>query len=197
MSSNVHASNSDSSSADRRRLSIALAANITMFVVGIVGWWMAQSTALLADAFDMLADATGYAVAFWAVGRLRMHQQLAARWSGAMLIAMGLGIIGEVIHRWITPQQPVGALIMGIAALSLTVNGSVLWMLSRYRHSQKPHMRAAWIDTRADVLVNIGVLVSGALIAVTGYRMIDLLTGVGISIFVIHEGIEIWNDASD
>ena len=187
----------ESASADRRRLRIALAANVAMFAVGIVGWWVAQSTALLADAFDMLADATAYAVAFWAVGRSMRHQQMAARWNGAMLVALGLGIIGEVVRRWITPNEPVGALIMGFATLSLLVNGTVLRMLSTYRHSQEPHLRAAWIDTRADVLVNIGVLVSGGAIALTGYRAIDLLTGAAISLFVIHEGIEIWQDTSE
>ena len=104
-----------------------------MFVVGIIGWRVAHSTALLADAFDMLADASGYAVAHWAVGRSKRDQQTAARWNGAMLMALGLSIIGEVIHRWFIPQEPAGALIMGFAALSLVVNGSVLRMLSKYR----------------------------------------------------------------
>ncbi len=122
---------------------------------------------------------------------------MAARWNGAMLIALGLGVIIEVIHRWITPNEPAGVLIMGFAALSLAVNGAVLRMLSKYRLSQEPHLRATWIDTRADVLVNVGVLVSGAAIALTGYRVIDLLAGAAISLFVIHEGIEIWRDASE
>lgn len=180
--------------ADRRTLRIALAANIAMFVVGVIGWRVAHSTALLADAFDMLADATGYGVAHWAVGRSKRDQQTAARWSAVMLILLGLSIIGEVAHRWFRPEEPAGALIMGFAALSLLVNGSVLRMLSKYRDAPDPHLRATWIDTRADVFVNLGVLVSGAAIALTGYQVIDLLTGAAISIFVIHEGIEIWRD---
>jgi cation diffusion facilitator family transporter len=142
-------------------LRIALAANIAMFVAGLIGWRVAQSTGLRADAFDMLADATGYAFALWAVGRADRDQQLAARWNGAMLMALGLGILGEVVHRWITPNEPVGPLIMGFATLSLIVNGTILRLLSKYRHSQEPHLRATWVDTRADVLVNVGVLVSG------------------------------------
>lgn len=184
----------DPASADRRTLRIALVANVAMFIVGLIGWRIAHSTALLADAFDMLADASGYAVAHWAVGRPKRDQQAAARWNGAMLMALGLSIIGEVIHRWFIPEEPAGALIVGFAALSLVVNGSVLRMLSKYRHAPDPHLRATWIDTRADVWVNIGVLVSGAAIALTGYRVIDLFTGAAISIFVIHEGIEIWRD---
>jgi cation diffusion facilitator family transporter len=184
----------DPARADRRTLGIALAANLAMFVVGLIGWRVAHSTALFADAFDMLADATGYAVARWAVGRSKRNQRMAARWNGAMLMALGLSIIGEVIHRWLRPDEPAGVLIMGFAVLSLVVNGGVLRMLSKYRNSQEPHLRATWIDTRADVLVNVGVLLSGAAIAWTGYRVIDLLTSATISFFVIHEGIEIWRD---
>jgi Co/Zn/Cd efflux system component len=58
-------------------------------------------------------------------------------------------------------------------------------------------LRATWRDTRADVLVNIGVLLSGAAIALTGYRYFDLIAGIAISLYVIHEGAEIWRDAND
>jgi divalent metal cation (Fe/Co/Zn/Cd) transporter len=58
-------------------------------------------------------------------------------------------------------------------------------------------LRATWIDTRADVVVNISVLVSGAAIALTGYRAIDLLAGLAIGLYVIKEGVELWQDADD
>jgi len=187
----------DSTTADRRTLRIALVANVAMFLVGVVGWRIAQSTALLADAFDMLADATGYAVAYWAVGRSRPVQVMAARWNGSLLIALGLGVLGEVLHRWFVPGEPIGGLIVAFAVLSLAVNGSVLRMLSKYRNAVDPHLRATWVDTRADVLVNVSVLVSGAVIAWTGYRIVDLLMGAAIGLFVIREGFEIWNEASE
>ena len=74
----------DTARADRHTLRIALAANFAMFVVGLVGWRIAHSTALLADAFDMLADAAGFAVAHWAVGRSKRAQENAARWNAGM-----------------------------------------------------------------------------------------------------------------
>ena len=43
---------------DRQRLRIAFAANLVMFAIGVVGRHVADSTSLLADAFDMLADAS-------------------------------------------------------------------------------------------------------------------------------------------
>lgn len=92
---------------DRKRMTIALVANLTMFVIGIVGWHFAKSTSLLADAFDMLADASGYIVALLAIGRSAKFKINAARWNGAMLILLGLGVVGEAIHRFIAGSEPI------------------------------------------------------------------------------------------
>lgn len=180
---------------DRKRMRIALVANLAMFATGLVGRYLADSASLLADAFDMLADASGYVVAMLAIGRTVLFQKNAARWNGAMLVLLGTGIIGEVIHRYFVGSSPQGLLITGFAMLSLVVNGSVLSMLSRYRDSPEIHLRATWIDTRADVVVNLGVLVSGIAIALSGYQKIDLLAGLAIGVFVIKEGIEVIREA--
>lgn len=180
---------------DRKTLGIALSANLAMFVIGIVGWIVAHSTGLLADAFDMLADASGYLLAFIAVTRSKVFQENVARWNGGMLVLLGLSVVAEVIHHLIRGSEPRGVYIMGFALLSLAVNGAVLGMLSKYRSAQEAHLRATWVDTRADVWVNAGVLLSGAAIALTGYRYIDLIAGFVISVYVIHEGVELWRDA--
>jgi len=182
---------------ERLRLGVAMAANVLMFVVGLVGWRLAHSTALLADAFDMLADATGYAVAFWAIGGQLARQRVAAGWSSVLLIGLGIGVLAEVVHRWFVPERPEGWWIAGFACLSLLVNGTVLLTLNRYRHSTQLHLRAAWVDTRADVLVNAGVLLSGVLVALLGYRLIDLAVGALVALFVIHEGWELWESCHE
>ncbi|MDP9123850.1 MAG: cation transporter [Pseudomonadota bacterium] len=182
--------------ADRRTLAAALVVNVLMFCIGLVGWRLAKSATLLADALDMLADASGYAVAYLAIGGSAGRQRAAARWNGAMLIALGIGVFGEVADRWFHGYEPHGIWISAFACLSLLANGVVLRMLSKYRHASEVHLRATWIDTRADVLVNIGVLIAGALIAISGYRVIDLVTGVIIAGFVIHEGWELWESGA-
>jgi cation diffusion facilitator family transporter len=176
---------------DRKRMCIALLANIAMFLAVLLGWYLADSASLLADAFDMLADASGYIVAMLAIGRTAIFQRNSARWNGTMLILLGGGVIGEVIHRYFVGSEPQGVLIIGFSILSLVVNGSVLRMLSRYRDSPEIYLRATWVDTRADVVVNLGVLVSGLAIAIFKYQSIDLVAGLLIGIYVIKEGIEI------
>ena len=183
---------SSSHATDRRTLAAALVVNVVMFLVGLVGWRIAHSAALLADAFDMLADASGYAVSYLAVGGSDRRKRVAARWNGAMLIVLGAGVIAEVAHRWGGGDQPQGRWIIAFACLSLLANGVVLRMLNKYRDTTEIHLRAAWVDTRADVLVNLGVLLSGALVAVTGYRFVDLAAGAVVAAFVIHEGWELW-----
>jgi len=57
------------SEAQQRVLQIALALNATMFIVGVVAGLVGQSSSLIADALDMLADASAYAIALGAIGR--------------------------------------------------------------------------------------------------------------------------------
>ena len=179
---------------DRQRMKIAFIANLTMFFIGIVGWYFAHSTGLLADSFDMLADASGYIVAFLAIGKSQQFQKNAARWSAIMLILLGIVVIGEVIRHLMIGAEPQGILMIGFALISLVVNGSVLIMLRSYRDTEKIHLKATWKDTRADVLVNLSVLISGAAIVLTGYSVIDLIIGLAIGLYVIKEGFEILGD---
>ncbi len=166
-----------------------------MFLTGMLGWYLAHSSALMADAFDMLADASGYIVTWLVIGRTERFHRHAAQWNGAMLILLGVGVLIEVVHRFISGSEPHGILISAFAALSLLVNGGVLTMLSVYRNSDQIHLKATWVDTRADVIVNVGVLASGILVAVSGYRQIDWIAGLVIGAYVIHEGYEILEEA--
>lgn len=82
------------------------------------------------------------------------------------------------------------------ALLSLVVNLTVLRMLSKYRNGEA-HLRASWIFTRADVVANIGVFVSGLVVSLTGSRYADLVVGLAIGLYVLKEAIEILRPASE
>lgn len=56
----------------------ALTANLTMFATGLVGWYRADSTSFLADALDMLTNASGYIVAMLAIRCAILLQKHAA-----------------------------------------------------------------------------------------------------------------------
>ena len=70
---------------------------------------------------------------------------------------------------------------IAVAFVSFLVNANVLRLLGRYRQGEV-HLRATWIFTRVDVIANIGVMISGLLVLLTGSRIPYLLVGGGIGI---------------
>ena len=85
---------------EHKTLRIALILNAAMFVIGMSAGLVSQSTGLLADALDMLTDAIAYGLALMAITRGLTFKRNAARWSGAVLVLLGAGIVAEVGRRW-------------------------------------------------------------------------------------------------
>jgi cation diffusion facilitator family transporter len=179
---------------ERATLRLALLLNATMFVVGMAAGLWAQSTGLMADALDMLADASAYALALLAVTRTTTFKQKAAHWSGSVLLILGAGIILDVVRRGLLGSEPQGPVMMVFSVASLVVNVAVLQMLGKFRHGEI-HVRATWMFTRVDVLANLGVFTSGLAVWLTGLRIADLLIGLAIGLYVAKEAIELLSEA--
>jgi len=180
--------------AQKRALWLALVLNCAMFVVEVTVGIRANSTALLADGLDMLSDAAVYAVALLAIGRSMSFKTNAALWSGIALLVLGIGLVLEVLRRFYQGDAPEGGWMIGVAMVALVVNVIVLRLLSRHR-SGEAHLRAAWIFTRADVIANAAVILSGVAVLQTGIRQIDLAVGAAIGAYVIREAFEILREA--
>jgi cation diffusion facilitator family transporter len=182
------------SAAQRNTLKIALALNAAMFFVEVGAGIAGNSTGLIADGLDMLADASAYAVALLAIGRSSRFKANAATVSGLILLVLGCAVLVDVVRRAISGEPPEGLLMVVVAAIALAVNATVLRLLNKYRRDEV-HLRATWIFTRADVVANIAVILSGIAVLLTGYRSLDLVVGAGIGLYVIREAIEILGDA--
>src|SRR5574338_1522498 len=85
--------------AQQRVLWIALALNASMFVIEVTAGWLGHSLGLIADGLDMLADASAYLIALVAVSRGPRFKANAATVSGALLLLLGLFVLGEAISR--------------------------------------------------------------------------------------------------
>jgi len=171
-------------------LQTALVFNAGMFAIGTAGGLWAQSTGILADALDMLTDAIAYWLALLAFSRGLAFKRLAARLSGLILAILGTGILIEVGRRYFFGSEPIGSVMMAYSGVSFGVNVYVLSRLATLRHGEV-HLRAAYLFTRADVVANIALFVSGGIVAATGLQIADLLLGFGIGLFVLREAVEI------
>ncbi|MBB5016269.1 cation transporter [Rehaibacterium terrae] len=179
---------------ERKILMIALALNATMAVVGGIAGWIGQSTGLLADALDMLSDATAYAIGLVAIGRTASFKANAATLSGIALLLLGLGVLFEVGRRVVYGAEPASGWMIGTAAVSLIVNMSVLRMLAPLK-SGEVHLRATWIFTRADIVANVGVIVAGMLVFWLRSPISDYVIGTLIGLYVVKEAVSILVEA--
>lgn len=182
------------SSQERRILRIALALNAAMALIGGLAGWIAESAGLLADALDMLCDASAYAIALIAIGRTALFKIRAATLSGGILLVLGVGVLVEVGRRLIYGADPLSEWMIGTALLSLVVNLAVLRVLAPMK-SGEVHLRATWLFTRADVVANLGVIFAGLMVLWLGVPYPDFVIGALIGIYVIKEALEILRDA--
>ncbi len=176
--------------AETSMLRVVLALNAGMFVVEMVAGWLAESTGLLADGADMLADATVYSLALYAVGRAPVLKLRAARVCGALQLLLGGAALAEVVRRAVVGSQPEPPAMMGVSLLALAANVTSLWLVARHREGGV-HLKATYICTANDVLANLGVIVAGALVAGTGSRLPDLLIGALIAAIVLQGALRI------
>ncbi|HSK04947.1 MAG TPA: cation transporter [Kofleriaceae bacterium] len=169
---------------EARVLWTLLAINAAMFVVEIGAAWFAGSAGLLADSLDMFADAAVYGLALLAVGRSARAKLRTAHTAGWIQALLALGALAEVVRRAFAGGDPEPPLMMAVASVALVANSFCLWLVSRHREGGA-HMKASVIFSANDVLANLGVVVAGVLVMVTGSQYPDLAIGAVIAVVVL------------
>jgi Co/Zn/Cd efflux system component len=177
-------------SSEAGTLRVLLAVNAAMFVVELVAGWLSQSTGLIADSIDMLADAMVYGLGLYAVGKAASTKLRAAHLSGVLQGVLALGVLADVVRRLATGSAPEAPAMIGISALAFAANVSCLLLIAKHRHGGA-HMKASWIFSTNDVLANLGVIIAGALVAWTGSRIPDLVIGTAVGLLVLGGAVRI------
>lgn len=161
----------------RKLLVVVLLINAALFVVELGAGLLAGSMGLVADSLDMLADALVYGLSLYAVGKAAGRKRAVARTSGYFQLGLALFGLVEVLRRFLgAGDEPSFSLMIGVSLLALGGNVASLYVLRRAA-SEEVHMKASWIFTTNDVLVNLGVIAAGILVFVTGSKLPDLVVG--------------------
>ncbi|HAJ34567.1 MAG TPA: cation transporter [Chloroflexi bacterium] len=175
----------------RKSLIIVLLINATLFAVELATGIVANSMGLVADSLDMLADTLVYGMSLFAVGKALQHKKRVAQISGYFQLGLALFGLVEVVRRFLgAGDEPNFALMIGISLLALTGNVASLLVLQRAANHEV-HMKASWIFTTNDVLVNIGVILAGVLVFMTGSKIPDLLVGAVVFCLVAYGAFRI------
>ncbi|WP_299378897.1 cation transporter [uncultured Kiloniella sp.] len=155
---------------------ILLAINALMFLVEMTMGLIAQSAGLIADSLDMLADAAVYGLALYAAGRGITMQVRAAHVAGILQLILPVGVLVEVGRRFLFGSDPQSSMMMAVASVAPIANISCLLLIAKHRDGGA-HMKASWIFSANDVVINLGVILAGLLVAWTGTNYPDLIIG--------------------
>jgi cobalt-zinc-cadmium efflux system protein len=179
-----------------RAFAMAIGLN-SLFVAIEFGYgFLANSTALMADAGHNLSDVLGLLLAWGAAllakstpnGRytygLRSSSILAAL-GNALLLMIACGAIAwEAVQRLSHPAAVDGTTVSVVAAIGVLVNGFSAWLFMAGRKDDL-NVRAAYQHMAADAAISLGVVVSGLAIMFTGWTWLDPLVSLAIVLMIV------------
>lgn len=182
---------------EKRILCLILGINFLFFCLEMAYGYLADTMSLVADGMDMLADSLVYGLALVAVGRHQSFKQKITSLAAYFQLILAFGGLIQVLLRFIhLDYLPDVKQMVLISSLALLGNGLCLWLLNQ-QSSSEIHMKASQIFTSNDILINLGVILTGILVYFTQSPLPDLLVGIAIFIMVTRGGIRILRLSND
>lgn len=177
-----------------KTLRIVLAINVMLFLVEFGAGLLAASTSLMADSLDSLGDALVYAASLYVLSRNDRWRAGAAMLKGVIMLGFGIAVTIALLARILSPVVPVAEMIGGFGLFALACNASCLYLLTRHR-SDDLNMESVWLCSRNDIVANIGVLLAGAGVALTGSMWPDLVVGAIIAMLFLKSAMYVISKA--
>lgn len=194
--------------AHRDRLVIVLALTLAVLVVEVVGGYLSNSLALLADAGHMFTDVAGIGLALLAIwmggrpadrnrtfGYLRL-EILAAVVNAVLLFGVAAFVLYEAWRRLSEPPEIASGLMLGVALLGLAANGVSLWLL-RDGQRLSLNLRGAYLEVMGDFAGSAAVIIAALVIAATGWTTADALASALIGMLILPRTWRLLREAVD
>jgi cobalt-zinc-cadmium efflux system protein len=180
-----------------RGLAIALGVGAGFMVLEFVVSVATGSLALMSDAAHMFTDVLGVGMALAAIMLARRSgptvsrtfglyraEVLAALANAILLFGVAGYVLIEAIGRIGDPPAVPGLPVLLAAAAGLVAN-LVSFAVLRAGAKESLNVRGAYLEVLADLIGSVGVLISGAVTLLTGWRYADPIIGVAIGLWVL------------
>lgn len=174
----------------RRVLVIVLAINLAMFCVEYGAGLVARSSALQADAVDMLADAFVYALSLYALHRGARWEAGVALAKGALIFALFVAIVVELVLKVAHGAMPSSRLMVAFGTLALAANLTCFALLWRFR-TANVNLASTFECSRNDLIANVGVLVAAGGVALFDATWPDILVGALIAVVFLRSAVRV------
>ena len=184
--------------------------NSAYVLIELLAGFLYDSMGLVSDALHNLTDVASLLIALiayrvarrqpnarytYGYGNATVH----ASFVNALIIYIAVGaILLECIRKFFTPEWVNGSAVALVAGLGVIVNALTAWMLMRAnRHDL--NIKGAYMHMIADTLVSVGVVISGIVIHLTGWVLLDPLAGIVIAAIIawtsrglLRESFRLW-----
>lgn len=191
-----------------RALRAALVLTCIILVAELIGGWLSNSLALLADAGHVLTDAGALALSLFVVwfsrhpvtaektyGYLRW-EILAALINGAALLGLSAWVFYEAVMRLRTPEPIGGMLMLLVAVAGLVANGIAAWLL-RPVNDGSLNVRGAYLHILSDLLASVGTIAAAIVIRFTGWLQADPIASLLTTALIIRGAWALVRDSVD
>lgn len=175
-----------------RAFIIGITLNVVFVCVEFAVGLYYGSMGLLSDAGHNLSDVAGLMLAMLAFRLAQAHSTdrytygykkstvlISLLNSVILLVAVGV-IVAESVGRIFDPQPVAGGAIAWTAGIGVVINGFTAWLFLRDKDKDL-NIKGAYLHMAADALVSVGVLVSGVVISLTGWALVDPIVGIVIA----------------
>ncbi len=188
-----------------KRLIVAFSVTVLILLAELIGGILSNSLALLSDAGHVLTDAFALGLSMIAARISRRPSDeratfgyqrvglLAAIVNGISLVGIAVFIFVESYSRFVSPPEINLAVMMPIALAGLA--GNVLMALILGHGHEDLNIRSAWLHVLGDTLSSVGVIVSGLVLYLTGWRYADPVAGVLIGLVIVFGGVRVVREA--
>jgi len=186
----------DAPSSHGKAFGLAVGLNIAFVAVEFTFGFIANSTALTADAGHNLSDVLGLLLAWGAAalsrrapnGRftygLRSTSILAAVANAALLLVACGAIAWEATHRFWQPPPVAGSTVMLVAGIGIVINGVSAWLFVKGSKGDL-NIRGAYLHMVADAAVSFGVVAAALVMTLTGWLWLDPAVSLAIVAVIV------------
>ena len=180
-----------------KTLYLCLALNVAFVAIEAMIGWKSNSTGLLSDAGHNLSDALGLLLSLVAICLDRTKDRDSQKVSkyitlvnGLLLLIAVVIIVIESIGKIVAPQSVDSNAVIVTSLAAIIVNGITAYLLMKGRNDNI-NVKTAYLHAATDMLVSVGVVISGIVIFLTGFNIIDPIVSLVITAIIAVPAIEL------
>ncbi|MFA6873784.1 MAG: cation diffusion facilitator family transporter [Bacteroidaceae bacterium] len=174
-----------------------IALNSLFVIAEFIAGYLYDSVGLISDAGHNLSDVGTLLLSLFAFRiaqrkrstnytyGLKKSTILVSLFNAVLLLLTVAFIIYESVERYTNPQPIKGEAIAWVAGIGILVNTATALLFMRQKNRDL-NVKGAYLHMAADALVSLAIVISGIVIAATGWYLIDPIMGLLVASVILY-----------